>query len=422
MTDSLQYCLHITAMASIYKPSNRKQFHTSFHVPTGANTSKKVTRSTGETNRRNAQHAADAMERAALDEVSANSGRSRAIMEIITQAQRDALKGTLNAVSGREYISKIVKISTGDDMPEYTIGEWVAEWLKRKKGKTESTMRAYKTHTAHFLKWLGDKSGNTLESLTVTDMMNYRQWLLDGTGGAKKASATTAKLKVKVVSSIYIKAMAEGLTNFNPTAALESLDEAEKLERKPFTLDEVKLLIDSASSEEWKGVITMGAFTGLRLIDCALIEWTDIDLKKGLIETTPRKTKRKKTVVTIPIHPSLLVYLKKQPTPINPATKVFPTLSKLTGAGRNGLSMKFTRIMKDAGVSRGESKDMGGRTTHERSFHSLRHTLTSLLADSNVSPEVRMQILGHKSEDVHAIYTHLDNETLKAAMGEVPKL
>jgi integrase len=251
-------------------------------------------------------------------------------------------------------------------------------------------------------------------------MRTYRKWLLAGAGGKRKASATTAKLKMKVVSSIYIKAMAEGLTNFNPTAALEPLDEAEKLERKPFTLDEVKLLIDSAETEEWKGIITMGAFTGLRLIDCALIEWTDIDLKKGLIETTPRKTKRKKTVVTIPLHPSLNDYLKKQPTPINPATKVFPTLSELTGAGRNGLSMKFTRIMKSAGVNRGKSKDTGGRTIYERSFHSLRHTLTSLLADSNVSPEVRMQILGHKSEDVHAIYTHLDNETLKAAMGEVP--
>ena len=84
--------------------------------------------------------------------------------------------------------------------------------------------------------------------------------------------------------------------------------------------------------------------------------------------------------------------------------------------------MKFTRIMKDAGVSRGESKDTGGKTIYERSFHSLRHTLTSFLADSGVSPEVRMQILGHKSEDVHAIYTHLDNDTLKAAMGEVPEL
>ena len=411
-------------MASIYKPTGRKHYHTSFHIPTSSKKSRKVTRSTGETNRKKAQHVADTMERAALDELAANSDRSRAIMEVITQAQRDAIKGTLNAVSGREYISQIVKISTGDDIPDFTIGEWVAEWLKRKKGKAESTMLAYRTHTSHFLKWLGDKSGNTLESLTVADMGDYRQWLLDGSEGVKKASATTAKLKVKVVSSIYIKAMAEGLTNFNPTAALESLDEAEKLERKPFTLDEVKLLIDSASSEEWKGVITMGAFTGLRLIDCALIEWTDIYLKEGLIKTTPRKTKRKrkKTVVTIPLHPSLFDYLKKQPIPINPATKVFPTLSKLTGAGRNGLSMKFTRIMKDAGVSRGESKDTGGKTIYERSFHSLRHTLTSFLADSGVSPEVRMQILGHKSEDVHAIYTHLDNDTLKAAMGEVPEL
>ena len=64
----------------------------------------------------------------------------------------------------------------------------------------------------------------------------------------------------------------------------------------------------------------------------------------------------------------------------------------------------------------------GSRTNYERSFHSLRHTLTSWLADSNVSPEIRMQIIGHKSQDVHSLYTHLDAKTLKKAMSGVPGL
>ena len=102
----------------------------------------------------------------------------------------------------------------------------------------------------------------------------------------------------------------------------------------------------------------------------------------------PKKTKRKKTIVRIPIHPTLETFLKTLPTPIKPDTPVFQSLANQTGTGRSGLSTQFTAIMADAKVSRGKSSSTGSRTSYERSFHSLRHTLTSWLADSNVSPEI----------------------------------
>lgn len=39
-----------------------------------------------------------------------------------------------------------------------------------------------------------------------------------------------------------------------------------------------------------------------------------------------------------------------------------------------------------------------------------------------VTPEIRMQIIGHKSHDVHSLYTHLGDDTLKKAMDGVPGL
>jgi integrase len=180
--------------------------------------------------------------------------------------------------------------------------------------------------------------------------------------------------------------------------------------------------VEYAPSEEWKGMILMGAFTGLRLTDCAKLNWENINLLKREIITIPQKTKRKKTIVRIPIHPTLEAYLKDLPTPIKSDTPVFPALNSQTGTGRNGLSKQFTSIMESAKVSRGKSISTGSRTSYERSFHSLRHTLTSWLADSNVSPEIRMQIIGHKSQDVHSLYTHLGDETLKNAIAGVPEL
>ena len=334
----------------------------------------------------------------------------------------NARKGILNATAASKAVSEILKISTGEDMPDHTIRTWVATWLKSKKGRSESTVRAYRTHTTNFLTWLSDRADNRLQSITTADMRLYRQWLLDGAGGKNKASQTTARLKMKTVSSIFLKAMAEGITNFNPVAALEALEEDDKLLRKPFTQEEVTQLIEAATSDEWRGLITMGAFTGLRLTDCALITWDKINLKTGWIKMVPAKTKRKNIEVKIPIHATLETWLNNQPTPIKEDTRVFQKLSTYTGAGRNGLSSQFAEIMGKSGVSRGESKNTGGRVMYQRSFHSLRHTLTSWLSEAKIDPEVRMKILGHKSEDVHAGYTHHGDDSLATAMGSIPKL
>ncbi len=411
-------------MATLTKKPGSKYWHAVFRVPSEDGGSKLISRSTRKTKRGEAEIAAAKIQEAAKAEAGAGDAKSRQILSVITRATEDAQKGILNAKRGREYVSEILKISTGEDLPPYTIREWVQEWMARQEGVSEATTRAYITYTEQFTRWLdeNERAEGTLQSLTTEDMRKLRKWYKDGAGSEKPASASTANLKMKVLSSIFIEATKEGITNFNPVAALKPLPSDGGVARKPFTAEEVARLVKAAPSEEWQGMILMGAYTGLRLADCANLKWEDVNLTKEEIVTMPKKTQRKKTTVRIPIHKALMDYLKSQPTPINGKTKVFPTLAKLSGTGRNGLSMQFAGIMGDAKVSRGKSSQSGGRTSYERSFHSLRHTLTSWLADSNVSPEVRMQIIGHKSQDVHSLYTHLGEETLKTAMSGVPAI
>ncbi len=57
-----------------------------------------------------------------------------------------------------------------------------------------------------------------------------------------------------------------------------------------------------------------------------------------------------------------------------------------------------------------------------KSFHSLRHSFASALANAGVAPELRMKLTGHKSLDVHHRYTHHELEPLKAAIGALPRL
>jgi integrase len=77
--------------------------------------------------------------------------------------------------------------------------------------------------------------------------------------------------------------------------------------------------------------------------------------------------------------------------------------------------------MRKAGVdSQPVKRDVGVRTLSRRSFHALRHSFTSALANADVAPELRMKLTGHSSEAVHRGYTHHEIETLRQAILKLP--
>ena len=93
-------------------------------------------------------------------------------------------------------------------------------------------------------------------------------------------------------------------------------------------------------------------------------------------------------------------------------------------SGKTRLSQQFVAIMNHAGVDRRTKRpnETGLWAHHDLGFHALRHSLTSALANADVSEEVRRKIVGHESPEVHAIYTHHEHETLARAIGKLPSV
>ena len=90
--------------------------------------------------------------------------------------------------------------------------------------------------------------------------------------------------------------------------------------------------------------------------------------------------------------------------------------------GRHGLSESFKAIVRKAGLDLQTVQGGGDRKISRRTFHALRHSFTSALANAGVAPELRMKLTGHSSESTHRGYTHLELETLKNAVGKLPSL
>jgi integrase len=102
---------------------------------------------------------------------------------------------------------------------------------------------------------------------------------------------------------------------------------------------------------------------------------------------------------------------------------LFPSLTGRGTGGAHGLSAEFGAIMRKAGVHgeiiRHTAKGRGNKT---KSFHSLRHSFNSALANAGVDRELRQVLTGHASERMNELYTHREVEPLRAAIAVLPRL
>lgn len=149
-------------------------------------------------------------------------------------------------------------------------------------------------------------------------------------------------------------------------------------------------------------------------------------LGAGLITFVPEKTsrgKRRKELV-IPIHESLKEHLEKLASTDSPEQRLCPSLQGRSSSGRSGLSMEFINaVMRDAGIGTeaGQRTATGkGRKFNRLSFHSLRHTFNSELANRGVPQELRRVLTGHATDEMNDKYSHFERKALSKAVAKLP--
>ena len=258
---------------------------------------------------------------------------------------------------------------------------------------------------------LGNRAKLSLAHITPKDLRGYRDAEL-----AAGKSPKTANLSVKVVSAAFNAAQRQGYITSNPCTALENLAE-ETAERSTFTAKQVVELIGTAEGD-WKGAIMLAYFTGARLRDVANMRWSSIDLAAKVVTFTPSKTKKS---VAIPLHADLEAHLLKSPG-IGKAF-LFPSLAGKGTGGKTGLSGQFAAIMARAGIAGKITRHSPeGRANNSLSFHSLRHSFNSAMANAGVSQEIRQKLTGHASAEMNTVYTHHELAPLRAAIAAIPSI
>ena len=330
-------------------------------------------------------------------------------------ASKAARAKTFTAAQAHKILRECVALSTGEPLQTFTCRQWLDEWLAGKTGATAGqTATKYKGAVKGFLSDLGARADVVLGAVSPKDIRQWRDQ-------RRKAglSVTTCNQAVKLLKSAFGRAVSLGYLQVNPCAVLEPLRDSEDATRDVFSRDQVVTLVKTAQGD-WRGLILFGFFTGLRLSDAANLTWDSIDLENGLLRL---RTKKTGVYVTIPLHSDLLAWLAQQPRGIGKAP-LFPSLHGTSGAGKSGLSSQFKRIMEQAQIGGRilRAATGQGRKQSSLSFHSLRHSFVSALANAGVASDLRQKLAGHTDSKSHARYSHHEIDAMRSAVATVPSL
>jgi integrase len=332
-------------------------------------------------------------------------------------ASHESKAGRLTEDRARELISEIVEHATGEPLRNYTAEDWLREWLQGKKvTKADGTYLKYENAINGFLMSLSNRAKFNVNQIVPRDVLRFRDARV-----ADGLNPSTANDQVKIVRMAFTSARRQGFITHNPAEAVEMLPEDTDSARQPFTVEQAQAILRAAEGD-WRGAIMVALYTGARLQDVANMRWESVDLQNKWIAFRVGKTKQR---LKLPMHEALHDFLLELSAPDNGKAFLFPSLAGKGTGGKSGLSMAFARIMERAKV-RGEvvreRQGEKGRSVNSLSFHSFRHTLTSIMANAGVPVEVRQKFTGHASAEMNQHYTHHEIATLRAAVEKVPAM
>jgi integrase len=387
-------------MPSIFKPDGRRFWMMQIRLPDGTRPPYKSTRTENE---RDAKQMAQEWEVRARREFTAkNATAARGYLPIIMEAERLALAGALSASKAEELVRKIHLRSDPDAKPVSLSTHW-DDVIRRETGilgksSIDNLTFAKKRWEIGF----GKKMDAPLAKLRLDDIEVAFPKMCEG------LSRGTANQYREVLMRVMNDAVGRKLIDTNPAKGLKTATRLPGLKDQPrkgiFTPEEIKLLL-LAADDEWRGMILAGFYTSLRMMDVAKLSKEDIE--DGFILATSKKTT---TDTDTPIHPRLLEWIGDREGPF------FPKQKDETNCN---ISTRFAALMKKAGVPK--LREVRKRT-YKRSYHSLRHSFSTIVANSGIPQDVRMTLMGSSDPKVASRYVHVSDEKLMEAIAALPNL
>jgi len=279
-----------------------------------------------------------------------------------------------------------------------------------------ATLDMYESQYNRLVRWAADNAPDAKE------MRNFTRATADAfaTYLAGELSPNSFNKYITLFRRMWDVLAEEGRMTENPWTKIRHMALATHT-RRELTLEELARVCGSVTGE-MRLLFAVGIYTGLRLGDCAMMEWGSIDLARNRIMTIPRKTARHANgkPVVIPLHPTLAALLAEIP-PDARTGYLLPDLAAMYEHDSGMISNRIQAVFTRAGIRTQTTAD-GERARVDVGFHSLRHTFVSLSANAGAPLAVVQAIVGHSNPAMTRHYFHESEAALQSAVAALPSI
>jgi integrase len=280
----------------------------------------------------------------------------------------------------------------------YAAGAWL-DYVEHDRDRAPSTVRGYRSALdKHLIPRFGNRP---LARITADDVEDLRRELL-----ATRSRRTAQKVLIEL-HSVFVFAMRRKWTASNPVVYVERVAVRPSTEFAVLDVEEVMALTRAAPTEQDAALISVAAFTGLRLGELRALRWRDVNWSRRYIqvrrsfsdtvEKTPKSGKARSVPLPDPVARALDA-LSQRDQHTGPDDRVFCTaVGGVLDEGQ--IREMFYVALAPAGIDRdrGTGKDLV--------FHDLRHTFGTMAVEKFPLPTVQAW-MGHADIQTTMRYVH----------------
>lgn len=298
-----------------------------------------------------------------------------------------------------------------------SVRELFDKMLAGKLGRLSvSTYNNARTTYALFCDWLGKRA---LEPARLVTRADIKQWVAER---RCEVRCKTVKHGLYVLRAAFNWALDAELIARNPCdrVSVPPDSKEERVLHEAFSPQEVQVLVEKLP-DEWAAAVRccLGTF-GQRLGDIRQLRWDQFDWEHRVVNMTTGKTGRRlqQPMLAGFYEWARARYVWAQGQGGDAAVWVLPRLRV-----HSNPSQEFSQLVRLHGIGLQNGGGRGKRRTwHSKTFHCLRATVVTMLHANGVSQGMAMELVGHESAEVHAVYLRPTAEQLRGAAMGLPEI
>jgi integrase/recombinase XerD len=264
--------------------------------------------------------------------------------------------------------------------------QFVKHYLKHKKsvGIADGTMENYETTLNRFGTLL--KRDEMVDRIAVSDLEKYMLWLREE-GYAPK----TVRNEIMALVTAFRWALRRHFVSADPSRELE-LPPPVHHDPRPLSFKQYLAFKATIDDEEYKDIVDFYLLTGIRRSDGPTIRISvnfDLDARTMILPQSKQRNSK----------------------PMHISDELLPVINRLVLRAK-GSDRLISMHKSDLSKQFRKAADKAGLPKH-LSFHSLRHSFATWLAEAGVGMKTIQQLIGHKDAASTQIYMGAFDEGLR---------